>query len=172
MGFWAYGFAKVLSVALSAFLAAAVSIGLFVGALFLLGLPETQPALEGGEGYLGFAASGHTVGYYLARITITGLSCSLASVFGLMMTAIIRNVFVGLLAPLVGYYLYSVLHAVVSLATHSLWITQAFRLSGILFYQAFEDPGFSFLWSSVVMLTMTALCAKGFLGRLRKEQGL
>ena len=22
------------------------------------------------------------------------------------------------------------------------WITQAFRLSGILFYQAFEDPGF------------------------------
>ena len=49
---------------------------------------------------------------------------------------------------------------------------QAFRLSGILFYQAFEDPGFSFLWSSVVMLTMTALCAKGFLGRLRKEQGL
>ena len=172
VGFWAYGFAKVLSVALSAFLAAAVSIGLFVGALFLLGLPETQPALEGGEGYLGFAASGHTVGYYLARITITGLSCSLASVFGLMMTAIIRNVFVGLLAPLVGYYLYSVLHAVVSLATHSLWITQAFRLSGILFYQAFEDPGFSFLWSSVVMLTMTALCAKGFLGRLRKEQGL
>ena len=172
VGFWAYGFAKVLSVALSAFLAAAVSIGLFVGALFLLGLPETQPALEGGEGYLGFAASGHTVRYYLARITITGLSCSLASVFGLMMTAIIRNVFVGLLAPLVGYYLYSVLHAVVSLATHSLWITQAFRLSGILFYQAFEDPGFSFLWSSVVMLTMTALCAKGFLGRLRKEQGL
>lgn len=71
VGFWAYGFAKVLSVALSAFLAAAVSIGLFVGALFLLGLPETQPALEGGEGYLGFAASGHTVGYYLARITIT-----------------------------------------------------------------------------------------------------
>ena len=48
-----------------------------------------------GEGYLGFAASGHTVGYYLARITITGLSCSLASVFGLMMTAIIRNVFCG-----------------------------------------------------------------------------
>lgn len=61
-----------------------------------------------------------------------------------MMTAIIRNVFVGLLAPLVGYYLYSVLHAVVSLATHSLWITQAFRLSGILFYQALRTPGLAF----------------------------
>lgn len=44
-------------------------------------------------------------------------------------------------------------------------------MSGILFYQAFEDPGFSFLWSSVVMLTMTALCAKGFLGTVEKGAG-
>ena len=171
VGFWAYGFAKILSVALSAFLAAAVAIGLFVGALSFLGLPETQNGLEGAGGYLGFAASGHLVGYYLARIVVTGLSCSLASVFGLMMTAMIRNVFVGLLAPLVGYYLYMVLHTVLSFMTHSLWFSRAFGLNVILFYQTFESPGFSLLWSSVLLLTMTALCAKAFLGRLRKELG-
>lgn len=171
VGFWAYGFSKVLSVALSAFLAAAVAIGLFAVALSFLGLPETHRSAEGEGGYLAFAASGHAVGYYLARITVTGLSCSLASVFGLMMTAMIPNVFVGLLAPLVGYYLYTVVHMILCLITHSVWISRAFSLSGVLFDQTFESPGFSLLWASVLLLTMTALCAKGFLGRLRKELG-
>lgn len=172
VGFWAYGFSKILSVALSAFLAAAVAIGLFAVALSLLGLPETHHSAEGEGGYLAFAASGHAVGYYLARITVTGLSCSLASVFSLMMTAIIPNVFVGLLAPLVGYYLYTVLHMVLSFIPHARWIYQAFWLNGILFNQTFDSPGFSLLWSTVVLMTMTALCAKGFLGRLRRERGL
>lgn len=171
VGFWAYGFAKVLSVALSAFLAATVAIGLFLLALSTLGLLESKARLEGAGGYLDLAASGHVVGYYLARITVTGLSCSLASVFGLMMTAMIPNVFVGLLAPLVGYYLYTVVHMILCFITHSVWISRAFSLDGVLFDQTFESPGFSLLWASVLLLTMTALCAKGFLGRLRKELG-
>ena len=133
---WAYGFAKVLSVALLGLLGGGgVHWPVRGGAFPELGLPETQPALEGGEGYLGFAASGHTVGYYLARDPDHGPQLQLG--LGLWPydgAAIIRNVFVGLLAPSGGIlFVTRLLHAVVSLATHSLWITQAFRLSGILF---------------------------------------
>ena len=50
VGFWAYGFAKVLSVALSAFLAAAVSIGLFVGRFSCWVCRKLSPPWKGETG--------------------------------------------------------------------------------------------------------------------------
>ena len=71
-----------------------------------------------------------------------------------------------LLAPLLGFYTSQVLH--------SLLIPRlsAFRLDSVFFYQPIAgSASFSFLWSAVYLLTLTALCARLFLWRLRKEAG-
>lgn len=48
----------------------------------------------------------------------------------------------------------------------------AFRLDSVFFYQPIAgSASFSFLWSAVYLLTLTALCARLFLWRLRKEAG-
>ena len=68
--------------------------------------------------------------------------------------------------PLLGFYTSQVLH--------SLLIPRlsAFRLDFVFFYQPIAgSASFSFLWSAVYLLTLTALCARLFLWRLRKEAG-
>lgn len=72
----------------------------------------------------------------------------------------------GAAGPLLGFYTSQVLH--------SLLIPRlsAFRLDSVFFYQPIAgSASFSFLWSAVYLLTLTALCARLFLWRLRKEAG-
>lgn len=170
VGCRAYGLSRALSVAISAFLAVVVAIAFFLGVLYSLDLPS-PPARPEGMGYLDLAAEGQVVFYYLIRVTITGLSCSLAAEFGLMVTGWIANSFVGLMAPLVGYYLYQVLFYFVGMILGWPRIYGMLNLEGIVFVQGFRDPRFSFLWASVFLLVATVLCGRGFLHRMRKEMG-
>lgn len=170
VGCRAYGLSRAFSVAISACLAAVAAMALFLGALYCLDLPA-PPARPEGMGYLDLAAEGNLVSYYLVRITITGLSCGLAAEFGLMVTGWIANSFVGLMAPLVGYYLYEVLFYFGGVMLWWPTLYGMFNLGGVVFAQGFQDPYFSFLWSSVFLLAATVLCGRGFLHRLGKEMG-
>lgn len=88
------------------------------------------------------------------------------AVFALTVSSFLSNSYVALLAPLLGFYTSQVLH--------SLLIPRlsAFRLDSVFFYQPIAgSASFSFLWSAVYLLTLTALCARLFLWRLRKEAG-
>ena len=91
---------------------------------------------------------------------------ALTAVFALTVSSFLSNSYVALLAPLLGFYTSQVLH--------SLLIPRlsAFRLDSVFFYQPIAgSASFSFLWSAVYLLTLTALCARLFLWRLRKEAG-
>ncbi len=166
VGIRAYGLAKLLSVGVAAFLAVAVAMSLFLAGLYVMGM-ETLPwhPLNNNQ-YYAIASAGHVSLFYLVRITVAGLTGSLAAVFALTVSAFLSNAYVALLAPLLGFYTSQVLH--------SLLIPRlsAFRLDFVFFCQPIAgSASFSFLWSAVYLLTLTALCARLFLWRLRKEAG-
>ena len=166
VGARAYGLAKLLSVGAAAFLAVAAAMFLFLAGLYAMGM-ETLPGypLNNNQHYA-IASAGHVGLFYLVRITIAGLTGSLAAVFALTVSSFLSNSYVALLAPLLGFYTSQVLH--------SLLIPRlsAFRLDFVFFYQPIAgSASFSFLWSAVYLLTLTALCARLFLWRLRKEAG-
>ena len=106
------------------------------------------------------------VSFTWSGLPLRGLTGSLAAVFALTVSSFLSNSYVALLAPLLGFYTSQVLH--------SLLIPRlsAFRLDSVFFYQPIAgSASFSFLWSAVYLLTLTALCARLFLWRLRKEAG-
>ena len=166
VGARAYGLAKLLSVGAAAFLAVAAAMFLFLAGLYAMGM-ETLPGYPlNNNQYYAIASAGHVGLFYLVRITIAGLTGSLAAVFALTVSSFLSNSYVALLAPLLGFYTSQVLH--------SLLIPRlsAFRLDSVFFYQPIAgSASFSFLWSAVYLLTLTALCARLFLWRLRKEAG-
>lgn len=139
---------------------------LFLAGLYAMGM-ETLPGYPlNNNQYYAIASAGHVGLFYLVRITIAGLTGSLAAVFALTVSSFLSNSYVALLAPLLGFYTSQVLH--------SLLIPRlsAFRLDSVFFYQPIAgSASFSFLWSAVYLLTLTALCARLFLWRLRKEAG-
>jgi len=166
VGARAYGLAKLLSVGAAAFLAVAAAMFLFLAGLYAMGM-ETLPGYPlNNNQYYAIASAGHVGLFYLVRITIAGLTGSLAAVFALTVSSFLSNSYVALLAPLLGFYTSQVLH--------NLLIPRlsAFRLDSVFFYQPIAgSASFSFLWSAVYLLTLTALCARLFLWRLRKEAG-
>ena len=68
--------------------------------------------------------------------------------------------------PCLGFYTSQVLHSL--LIPRLSGVPARF---GILLPAIAGSASFSFLWSAVYLLTLTALCARLFLWRLRKEAG-
>lgn len=170
-----YVLSRVLSVALTSFLSFFLAGGLYLGGLCLTGAPHTVPG--GGEILSGdYTDLVFQVGpwcYYLVRLTITGLTCAMSAVFSLWISTLIPNRYVALLSPLIAWYTYTVLIFVVWQLTGGGGITRLFVLDYVVNTQVSRyHNGFSFLWAVVYLLTITALCGRGFLRRLRKEQGL
>ena len=164
VGFRAYGFSKILSVGLSAFLAAITSIALFLGILYARGLDvlPSHPLSE--SGYFLIIPNGGVFLYYLVHAVVTGLGAAMAAVVALAVSTMVPNVYVALMSPLLWYYIYQVLCSI-------FFLSNAFSLTVILFEQYFANPWFNFLWACVFLLTMTALFGRLFLWRLRKERG-
>lgn len=175
VGFSAYALSRVVSVALTSFLAFFLAGGLYLGGLSLTGAPHTVPG--GGEtlfgNYLDLVVQVGPWCYYLVRFTITGLTCAMSAVFSLWISTLIPNRYVALLSPLIAWYTYTVVIFVVWQMTGGGEITRLFVIDYVVNTQVSRyHNGFSFLWAVVYQLTITALCGRGFLRRLRKEQGL
>lgn len=164
VGVRAYALSRALSTALSAFLVVAVSTGIYLVFLHFLGFADPNPEiLQNGYGYLNLVAEGHLGFFYFVRIVLLGLACSLFSVFSLLVSAYIPNVYLSILSPAIAYYTWYV-------------ICVALRLGGLLqldvviFGQAFSDDLRSFAWAAEMLLVLTVLCTYLFFCRLRKEQ--
>ena len=176
VGFHAYAAAKVVSVGLSAFLAMVTAAGIFLTGLCLSG---ARHAIPGNGEYLNGVYYDLVVlvgpwFYYMVRLIISGLTAALASVFALYVTTLIPNAYVALLSPLIGYYAYdSIFLGALSSLTKRAPFLRLFGLQNIMtFLVSQNNVSFSFKWAVVFLMTMTVLCGRGFMLRLRKEQGL
>lgn len=175
-GFTAYAFARVISVAISAFLAMVIAAGIFLAGLCLTGAPIN--AIPGnGTTFNGvYTDLVIQVGpwcYFLVRFTLSGLTAAMAAVFGLYSTTLIPNAYVALVTPLILYYSWDAIITVLFTLTGGvLQYTSYFAMINNIMLQPTRYNGFSFIWTSVFLLTLTALWGRGFILRLRKEQGL
>lgn len=175
VGFTAYTSARLVSVGLSSFLAMIFASGIFLIGLCFSGAPQTIP----GNGlffngvYYDLVVQVGPWCYYLVRFIISGLTASLASVLALYSTVVIPNDYVALLSPLICYYIYDaiIMGVILQIFNRSSFL-RLFAIGNIISGQVSRNNGFSFMWSVIFLLTMTALCGRGFVLRLRKEQGL
>lgn len=170
VGLRAYSFSKFFVTALSSFLSAIISMVIFLFILYLLGFKFLACTIDTG-GYTILAVKGLPILYYFVRFMITGLTCSLAAVFSLMISAYVSNSYVCLMAPLVGYYLSVILLSILMDIFPALWsLLSLFNLSYNFFYQLSDDfLTFSITWTIVYLTTLTALFGICFNWRLRRE---
>ena len=164
VGARAYGVAKVVSTGLSAFLAAAVAIVLFIAILYLGGMAEFPHHPLDNSLYYSLATEFGVLPYYLAHIVLAGLGAALAAVFALTVSAFVHNAYVALLSPLLVFYAYQILLGFIP-------NSRLFSLDSILFGQPLPNAGLSLLWAVVYLLTLMALCGRLFLWRIKKEDG-
>lgn len=174
VGLTAFTVSRVISVAVSAFLAFVAAAGLFLLGLCLSGAPHTIPGngeYLGGD-YLDLVVQAGPWCYYLVRFTISGLTCAMAAVFSLYISTWIPNGYVVLLSPLIAYYAYGPILGLFYRVFHNVLLARLFSLESILIYQVSTNNAFAFLWAVIYQLTIILLCGWGFCRRSRKEQGL
>lgn len=166
VGLGAYSASKCISVALTAFLSAALAMALYLLVLFLWGFPATvdyPDTLRGTESYMTLVADGHSLLYFVVRTTILGLACGMYALIGLLASAYIHGSYIPLFLPVVVYYLSIIFADAVSLP-------RQFRLDCIVFFQSFDSDLASFLWAVEALLALDLLFGFLFCRRLRKEQ--
>lgn len=174
IGLHTYALSRIISVAASAFLAFCIAGNIFLIGLCMTGAQHTVP----GEGkylsgdYLDIVTQFGPIQYYFVRFTISGLTCSMAAVFSLFISALIPNLYVVLLSPLVAYYCYSAIFSFLSLLDGATGLVHLFVLDYIIISQVSQNNLFSFVWAVVYQLTLIVLCAKGFLHLLEKEHNI
>lgn len=160
----AYSVARAVSVALSAFLAGVVALGLYLLFLTTLHLPGPNPNGLGNRiAYLELVSEGRSGLYFMIRILIVGLTCSFAAEFGLMVTAFCPNAYMALLSPVLLYYFQEVLGLLIHMPPK--WF-----LVRVMFGQTHEDPIQSFWWAASYLVLGTVLFGVAFCRRIRKEQ--
>lgn len=164
VGLRTYAVSKVAATALSAFFASVIAMGLFTGFLYIWLGQEMPMDHLGNIAYLNTAGAGKTGLYYFYRFTVTGISCSLGAVFGLMVTAFIPNVYMAFLTPLMAFYVYEIFVSIFHIMPR--WLS----LDVLMFAQVWEDDVSSFLAAVVELPVLIALCGWIFCRRLRKER--
>ena len=165
VGLRPYSVSKVFATALSAFLAAVIALGLFTGFLY------TQ--FRGGMGtenmnigfpYLSTAAAGKSGLFYLYRFTVTGLTCTVGAVFGLMTTAFLPNAYLAFLSPLIAYEFYNILMRIFRIRVQ--WL----NFGGMMFGQLGNSDASSFFIAVAGLAFLIVLFGFLFCRKLRKEQ--
>ena len=141
VGLPAYGAARAIAVAVSAFLAAVAALAAFLLLLAALRLPEPDlHDLRDGIAYLDLVARGKPMLYFTVRIVIIGLACSFAAEFGLMVTAFFPNAYVAILSPILLYYLQEILWKLIHMEIR--WY-----LVRVIFGQTYDNEMESFYWA-------------------------
>lgn len=170
VGILSYGVSKACAAALSAFLMAIVSMGMFLAALCVLEIPQTIHYESVKGQYLELAASAGPWAYYSVRFAITGLVCSFSAVFALMITCWVPNIYACFLSPLIGYYLLICVLDRLALLNWSIFSLKLLSPMSLFFGQAYSGHvQFSFIWTVTLLLTMTALCSRKFVLGLERR---
>lgn len=167
VGLPAYGTARALTVGISAFLAFQLAMALFTGYLFSQGMPATARQSIVGP-YTIISIENGFLPYYLCRATLSGLTCVLAAEFGLMLTAYLPNPHMAFILPLLAYYIVDMLmDTLINMFQLPL---KMITPQAILFWQVFESPWLSFVWSAGWMLLLSVLCGRCFCGKVERGQ--
>lgn len=162
VGFRAFALSRLVSTALSAFLAGVLSICFFT--LFLLSQGHTGEPFGDFEGqpiYLGLVSAGRTDLFFLFRCVHTGLMCGMAATSGLAVSAFVRNTHVAIFIPYLFLYAISRLGDLIE----STWLAP-FKL---LFGQLFRNDIQNFLFVSFVMLDVIAVAGYVFYRRAERR---
>ncbi len=158
-----YALSKVISTAVSAFLAAIAAMSIFSLFLCILHLPYPDKDIVANKvAYLQIVADGKIWLYLLVRFIITGLTCSFAAVFSLTVSSFLPNRYVAILSPLMFYYFTETLLDILAAGT-------SFRLSFNAFYQVINDSYLSAIWTVGYFLLLILLSGWIFCVRLRRE---
>lgn len=166
VGSTAYLLARVISVALTAFVAFAVANLVLLASLCIAGSAHNPRGMEGE--YLELAMGEWPWAFYAVRIFLNGLKCSLAAVLALCVSTFLPNIYVLLVAPMLAYEVYNlVASAVARVLGENVGLMISLSVAGSS--PAFDSIPFSVLWSAVYMLTLTALLARCFMHRAGKE---
>lgn len=163
VGVRAYGVAKVVAVALSAFLAVVLAEMLLVMVLAAMGMPALPRYPLDNTQYL-LLAQRSVVGFILVRQMISGMAACLSAVFALMAGAFLHNRLAAMLTPLLGYYFWDVIGSILNIHF------QGYYMEIVLFLQPFQDPVFSAIWAVVYTLTLTVLCGRAYCRKLEMEE--
>ncbi len=156
-----YCLAKILTVSALSFLAAGAAILVFALLLQFLPMASADNLLGFTNEYLPFVARGQSLLYLLSRCMLTGLSCSLAAVVALAISAWINNLFVAVLFP---FIFYQFMGLVLSLLNRQ----NIFEL--YLFQRPLDDPLASLAMASAGLLIGIALAGLCFYNGVVKER--
>ncbi|MGM9641224.1 MAG: hypothetical protein ACI3V3_07635 [Faecousia sp.] len=163
VGFRSYCLSRLVSTALSAFLAGILAVSLF--ALYLMTL---APLGDDPIGYIGQPAYMTLVGegrvglFFLLRCVHTGLLCAMASVLGLAVSAFIPNTHVAIFSP---YLLFFTVHDLAMLMN-----TRWFMPNRLLFSQVLRNDVQNFLFASCVMVDITVIGGYVFYRRAERRR--
>ncbi len=166
VGSTAYSLARVISVALAAFLAFAVAELMILAILCTAGSAHNPRGMEGE--YLELTMGDSPWAFYAVRIFLNGLMCSLAAVLALCVSTVLPNIYVLLIAPMLGYEVYNILSAGLASVIGEK-VSMMISLSIVGKAPIFNNIQFSVLWATVYLLTLTALLARCFVRRTGKE---
>lgn len=168
IGVMPYGICKSIAVFISAFLMGATALWVFIGALTAFGIPHTIRYKEVENTYAVLVATMGPGWYYAVKSFLVGFVCGQAALFSLMIMAWIPNVYVGFLSPLIGYYIADCVHVLLT----RIYPSPLWRLVSpmqLLFGQPLSNIKFSYLWTVLVLMTLSVFFTLRFLLWLVKE---
>lgn len=156
VGVTVYGTSKAIATAVSAFLMGALALGGFIAFLSAIGIPHSVRFDEVQYTYAVLTATRGPGWFYAIMILKTGLVCSQAAVFALMIMAWVHNAYVGFFSPIIGYYFITCVCSILSRIMYAPLLWRLVNISFLFFGQAADNLLFGYLWS-VIFLIITAL---------------
>lgn len=165
VGIRSYCLSRIVSVAVSAFLATVVSMGLFV--LFSMALTSgniVDKSYYRNMGYMDLVADGKSGLYFAVSCTHMGLACSAIALTGLVVSAYTPNTYMTVFAPLLISMLVQAVNGIVGMQMQ--W-----SLHGILFgYSNFGSVAATFGVCSILILCGMVLLGDLFYHRVEKRR--
>lgn len=165
VGIRSYCLSRIVSVAVSAFLATVVSMGLFV--LFSMALTSgniVDKSYYRNMGYMDLVADGKSGLYFVVSCTHMGLACSAIALTGLVVSAYTPNTYMTVFTPLLISMLVQAVNGIVGMQMQ--W-----SLHGILFgYSNFGSVAATFGVCSILILCGMVLLGDLFYHRVEKRR--
>lgn len=169
VGVTTYGTCKAIATAISAFFMGAFALWGFIALLSAMGIPHDVRYDEVQSTYAVLAATVGPGWYYTVMILKTGLVCSLAAVFSLMIMAKIPNSYVGFFFPIIGYYFVDCVCSILSRYFYHPLLWNLVSVSSLFFGQGFGNLLVSYLWSVAFLIIMMLFFGIFFISQLEKE---
>lgn len=165
VGIRSYCLSRIVCVAVSAFLATVVSLGLF--ALFSAALTSENvidKSFYSGDGYLDLVAQGNSGLYFVVFSTHMGLTCSAIALMGLAVSAYTPNTYMTVFAPLLISMLVQAVNGIVGMKIQ--WSLHGILIGGSNFGSAMATFGVC----SVLILCAMVLLGDLFYHRVEKRR--